>query len=179
MVKISLTAIAVALVLAACQSSSDQSPEARPGSTTSTTMNDAAPRTEDRCSAAAAGSRDGKEARVRMVVTPCRVEPGQAPNLVLINDGETSIAYAPPFVLERKTAQGWRWINKRQGFNMPLYGLGPGHRSRPELVALYLRTPTPIRLEPGTYRVTKSVGLGLGRPRQVRLRVNFRVARSA
>ena len=130
-----------------------------------------------RCAGTATASVSGELRRVRMQVTPCRVVSGKAPRLVLTNLGEAPVGYGPGFRLERKTSEGWRWINRRQAFPLPLIYLGPGERSEPETVAVYYDEPDPVALAPGLYRVTKGVQLTPGRPRPPTMEVSatFRV----
>jgi hypothetical protein len=120
---------------------------------------------------------DGKPRHVRMKVTPCRVNLGSHPELVLANIGPTTVGYAPPFRLERKTARGWRWINGRQAFNLPLFYLEPGQRSDPESIAVYFSNRHAVELRPGLYRVTKGIDLTPGKPRppSMVVRAMFRV----
>lgn len=114
---------------------------------------------------------------VRMLLTPCRVEVGEHPEVTLVNTGEGRLGYGPGFALERKTPSGWRVVNRRQGFPLPLFYLKENERSEPEEVAVYLKTPRAVRLEPGRYRVTKSLQLTPGRPRPPTMEVgaHFRV----
>ncbi len=135
---------------------------------------------QTKCTGSAARSISREQHRVRLVVTPCRVAPGEAPRLVLANTGNTTLGYSFPFKLEKKTASGWRWINRRQGFPIPLIYLQPGQRSDPERIAVYLKKPTPVRLRPGLYRVSKDLDLTAGKPRPPTITVSgrFRVVAS-
>jgi hypothetical protein len=115
---------------------------------------------------------------VELVVSSSRVARGQAPTAVVVNTGEGNLAYTFPFRLERRTDTGWRWINRREAWPMPLLPLAAGHRSAPQSLALYIGHPTPKPFRPGLYRVTKSFDLSSGVPRPVILSVSatFRVA---
>ena len=112
---------------------------------------------EDICSGRAESSVDGTRKAVRMEISPCHATADQAASLVLTNTGKGRLGYAPGFKLERKTVDGWRWVNRKQGFNLPLFYLGAGKHSDPESLAVYIHDPEPIELDPGLYRVTKGV----------------------
>jgi hypothetical protein len=119
----------------------------------------------------------GKRMGVRLVITPSRVAPGQSPTAIFINTGKGSLAYSFPFKVERRTDRGWRWINRRQAFTLPLLPLAPGERSEPQSLAVYRGGPTPVNLRPGLYRVTKSFDLtsGVPRPATISVSASFRV----
>jgi hypothetical protein len=135
--------------------------------------------TYNNCEGEATASVDGEERRVQIVVTPCRVVSGETPRTVLTNLGKTQVGYGPGFKLDRRVNGRWRWINRRQGFTLPLFYLEPGEKGEPESLAVYLGSPDPVELSPGHYRVTKGVQLAPGKPRPptMNLRVNFRIAR--
>ena len=103
---------------------------------------------------------------------------GRFPEAVLVNVGDGELGHGPGFQLELRTKQGWRWVNRRQGFSLPLFYLRPGERSNPESLAVYFDEPDPVPLRPGLYRVTKSVDLTPGRPRPPTIAVSttFRVS---
>lgn len=85
--------------------------------------------------------------------------------MTLANVGDKVVGYGPGFKLERRTEGEWVWVNRRQGFNLPLFYVEPGRRGRPEPIAVYFQSPVPVRLRPGLYRVSKTVQLTPGRPR--------------
>jgi hypothetical protein len=127
------------------------------------------------CSGTASKSLNGREREVRLVVRPCRVAPGETAKLVLINDGEATLGHSFGFSLEKRTTAGWRWINKRQAFPLPLFYLRPGKKSEPEPIAVYFDKPTPLQLSPGLYRVTKDLDLAPGTPRPPTMTVRSRL----
>lgn len=114
-----------------------------------------------------------------MLVTPCRVVPGEPPRAVLENIGNATVGYGPGFKLEKRTDEGWRWINRRQAFTLPLFYLRPGETGKPEVLAVYLESPKPMALEPAMYRVTKGLQPTPGKPRPPTMGVAavFRVIR--
>jgi hypothetical protein len=134
-------------------------------------------RQETRCVGEANASVNGKPKRVRMEITPCKVVPGEAPEAILTNIGGGRLGYGPGFRLEKRTDRGWRWINRRQAFPLPLFYLHPGEQSDPEPIAVYFAKPQAVELEPGLYRVTKGVQLAPGQPRPPGMTVDatFRV----
>jgi hypothetical protein len=104
------------------------------------------------CSGQARTSFEGKRMAIRLLITPCRVVVGDAPKVVLVNVGDGELGYTFGFKLERRTDQGWRWVNKRQAFRLPLFYLAAGKRSDPESLALFQRAKarrTPARIPPG------------------------------
>jgi hypothetical protein len=117
------------------------------------------------CTGQARTSFEGKRMAIRLRITPCRVVVGDAPKVVLVNVGDGELGYTFGFKLERRTEQGWRWVNKRQGFLLPLFYLAAGKRSDPESLDVYFNEPKPVELWPGLYRVTKGVDLAPGTPR--------------
>lgn len=122
---------------------------------------------------------EGKRMRVRLIVTPYLVGRGDAPKAVLVNAGDAVLGYGFAFQLERKTKEGWRWINARQGFPLALLYLAPRERSEPQSLAVYFDEPAPVHLRAGRYRVTKGVDLAPGRPRPPTMTVtaHFQVKR--
>jgi hypothetical protein len=176
MIRSSVYGLAFALIMTACTSSPQLDAAGGP-SPSSSASNIAETGTANRCTGTAAKSLDGERRKVRIELAPCRVSPGEAPTLRLENTGTTTIGYGPGFKLEKETDAGWRWVNKRQAFTLPLVYLKPGDRSDPEEVAVYLGKPEPIPLDPGVYRITKSVDLTPGKPRPPRMSVStqFRV----
>jgi hypothetical protein len=125
----------------------------------------------------ATASINGRPKRVRIEITPCKVAPGEAPVAILRNIGSGRLGYGPGFRLEKKTDHGWRWINKRQAFPLPLFYLHSGEQSDPEPIAVYFAKLQAVELEPGLYRVAKGVQLAPGQPRPPAMTVHatFRV----
>jgi hypothetical protein len=117
---------------------------------------------------------DGEPRKIRIEVTPCRVDSSDTARLVLENLGEPRVGYAPAFKLEKKTHSGWRWINRRQAFTLPLFYLEPGERSDPQPIAVYFDKQEPLKLRPGLYRVTKTIDLTPGKPRPLTMDVKAR-----
>jgi hypothetical protein len=112
-----------------------------------------------------------------MEIAPCKVVPGEEPSAILTNIGRGRLGYGPGFRLEKRIDHGWRWINKRQAFELPLLYLRPKEQSEPEPIAVYFAKPDPVELEPGLYRVGKGVLLAPGQPRPpaMTVRATFRV----
>jgi hypothetical protein len=177
MMKIPLCAVSLLILLGACSAdlgaparedrAADESEDGRSARVGQTTA----------CSQEATASVEGKTKRVKLELRPCRVARGQAPSAVLTNVARGSLGYGPGFQLHRKTAAGWKWINRRQAFPLPLFYLHAGERSDPEQVAVYFSKPQPVELEPGLYRVTKGVQLTPGKPQPptMTVRATFRV----
>jgi hypothetical protein len=120
---------------------------------------------------------DGKPRKVRIELDPCRVSSTETAYLVLENIGSTTVGYDPSFKLEKRTPTGWRWINRRQGFPLPLFYLEPRQRSDPQAIEVKIESPTPVPLDPGVYRVTKGIDLtpGEARPPTMAISARFRV----
>lgn len=123
------------------------------------------PRSPTACTSEATRTLFRTSKAVRIRVSPCRTTVGQSPTITLTNVGEGQLGYGPGFELRKKTREGWRSINARQAFTLPLLYLKPGETSAPESVAVYFGSVEPRLLEPGTYRVTKGVQLRPGRTR--------------
>jgi hypothetical protein len=129
------------------------------------------------CRGTSSKSLDGEPRRVRIEVDPCRVSSTETAHLVLENLGNTTVGYDPSFKLEKKTPTGWRWINRRQAFPLPLVYLEPRHRSDPHAIEVNFESSTPVPLDPGVYRVTKAIDLtpGEARPPSMAVSARFRV----
>jgi hypothetical protein len=129
------------------------------------------------CRGTSSKSLDGEPRRIRIEVDPCRVSSTQTAHLVLENIGYTTVGYDPSFKLEKKTPSGWRWINRRQAFPLPLVYLEPRQRSDPQAIEVNFDSPTPVPLDPGVYRVTKAIDLipGEARPPSMAVSARFRV----
>jgi hypothetical protein len=129
------------------------------------------------CRGTSSKSVDGEPRRVRIELDPCRVSSTETAHLVLENIGNTTVGYDPSFKLEEKTPTGWRWINRRQAFTLPLFSLEPRERSDPQAIEVNFESPTPVPLDPGVYRVTKGIDLTLGeaRPPTMPISARFRV----
>jgi hypothetical protein len=170
-VKRHLVAAALCLALAACTSGSEPTSSApRPSQIEE-------PQVIEKDCAASATKQASGSISVRLRVSPCRVPVGVAPEAILINLGKKQVGYGPGFKLERRSPTGWRWVNRNQGFELPLFYLEPGTRSDPESLAVYFTSPEPVELKPGTYRVTKSFTLnpGTARPPSLSLRTTFEI----
>jgi Big-like domain-containing protein len=129
------------------------------------------------CKGTSSKSVDGKLRRVRIEVDPCRLSSTETAHLVLANIGQTTVGFDPSFKLEKRTPTGWRWINRRQAFPLPLAYLQPRQRSDPQAVKVNFGSPTPVPLDPGVYRVTKGIDLtpGEARPPTMPISARFRV----
>jgi hypothetical protein len=89
-----------------------------------------------------------------------------------VNEGHGQLGYSFGFRLERRDEERWRWVNRRQGFPLPLFYLAPERMSDPEPIEVFFDEPEPVKLRPGLYRVTKSVDLAPGTPRLPRMEVS-------
>jgi hypothetical protein len=104
-------------------------------------------------------------------VYPTVVKPGEAPRAILVNTGDRALVSGYGYTLERRTSEGWRWINRHHGVILVLLFLEPGESTRPEPIGIYRPAPRRQRcdgsgcvclrvpLRPGLYRVTKGFGL--------------------
>ena len=113
-------------------------------------------------------------AAVELRVYPGAVDPAEIPHFLLVNTGEVGLTYGTSYKLERRTTDGWRWINRRQGWRAPLLALMPGETTRPEAIGIvrpnaeFQRCPRSepccirVVLRPGRYRVTKSFDSAVG-----------------
>ena len=115
---------------------------------------------------------------VRLEIRPCPSDSASTPKLVLINTGEGRLGFGPGFKLERKQGQGWRWVNRRQAFHLPLIYLPQGTTSKPEPIEVYIDKPKPLELKPGIYRVSKTLQLTPGkmRPPTMTVRATFKLS---
>jgi hypothetical protein len=172
MKRVCVLAIVVLLALPACGEASGSIAAGDESEATERTAS--APPAETGIAVASVGQ---QIARVELRIEPDAVETGGAPRAVLLNTGEVRVGYAPPFILERKTIKGWRPVNRRQAFRIPLRILEPGSTSDPQPIAVYFDEPTPVQLRPGLYRVTKSISLAPGQPRPpyMKVRATFSV----
>lgn len=100
------------------------------------------------------------DAAARARISPCEVASDEEPRLTMWNEGGVRFAYGTPFKLERKVDGAWRWINEGQGWDLPLFHLPVGERSRGEEIYHWIRNDTQKRLRPGLYRVTKALNVG-------------------
>jgi hypothetical protein len=166
-----------ALLLSSCTATGRGDPQHSGQASTSP-----APRVgrETRCTGTTTRSVAGKIRKVRIDISPCRVAPGEPPDLVLANLGAAPVGYSPGFKLEKMTGGGWRWVNRKQGFRLPLFYLKPTHQSEPEPIVVFLDEPQPVQLRPGIYRATKGISLSPGKahPATLHVRAVFRVVDS-
>ena len=172
-------AVAVLVGVAACTRGSHSGPGQNEAPVRLAGNRTASVDPENRCSRTATASINGEPRQVRIEVVPCRAVSGQAPRAVLTNIGETQVGYGPGFKLERKIDGRWLWVNRRQPFTLPVFYLDPGEEGEQEPLAVYFDSPDPVELEPGLYRVTKSLQLTPGKPRPptMGVRVKFRIVR--
>ncbi|HYY34416.1 MAG TPA: immunoglobulin-like domain-containing protein [Gaiellaceae bacterium] len=143
-----LTTAAVVLTLTACGSVAGAPGGAKTESTPPPPV----------ASDVATATSGGRTVRVELRLEPSVVQSGESPRATLTNTGKVDLAYGVPFKLERKTESGWRWVNRRQAFILPLLLLHPGEASDPQPIELYGDESAPVKLEPGLYRVTKDAG---------------------
>ena len=131
-----------------------------------------------------------RTARLELRVFPGAVHVNEVPRAILVNSGEATVQFGHPFQLERKTSAGWRWINRRQAWTLPLLFVEPGESSRAQEIGKWRMSPSPfpcspgrppccvrVLLRPGLYRVTKGakVVTADGRGRSLLVRATFRV----
>ena len=74
--------------------------------------------------------------------------PGETLELTIDNRTSMRLEYGVAYRLERRTADGWRWVNRDAAFILILKTIEPGHRDREEI-------QLPDDLEPGRYRIVK------------------------
>lgn len=131
-----------------------------------------------------AAANGARRAAVELRVYPAAADPVETPRMVLVNTGDVSLTYGTAYKLERNARGGWRWINRRQAWRLPLLGLGPGQSSRPERIGVWRANPQFERcprsepccirvvLQPGLYRITRYFSSAAG---NLRARGTFRV----
>jgi hypothetical protein len=119
----------------------------------------------------------GRIASVELRLEPSVVQSGESPQVTLTNTSKVDLVYGVPFKLERRTKSGWRWVNRRQAFILPLLVLHPGEISDLQPVEVFGDEQGSVNLEPGLYRVTKDAGLEGSYPAgpTLRVRAEFRV----
>lgn len=76
-------------------------------------------------------------------------KPGETLELTVENHTRTRLEYGVAYRLERRTADGWRWVNRNSAFILILKVAEPGASER-ETIQL------PEHLEPGRYRIVKT-----------------------
>lgn len=168
------------LAMVACTANSPDGPDSSGNSPRAVQQNASATKSSGSkraCAGEGLTNFQGNRIAVRLRIVPCRLPVGDAPRAVLINIGEGTLGYGFGFELEHRSDRGWRLVNRRQAFPLPLFYLDPRERSDPESLAVYFDDPTPVDLRPGHYRVTKGVDLtpGKPRPRTIEAKATFRV----
>ena len=103
------------------------------------------------------GARGGE---VRLVVVPPMPAAGTVPRHVLVNDAGEDVGYGHPYVLERRTGDGWRPVESPCLFTLEGLTLEPAERSEPE--PLGDCRPQAPGLVSGVYRLRKEVDLDRG-----------------
>jgi hypothetical protein len=73
--------------------------------------------------------------------------PGDTLELTIENDTPNRLEYGVAYRLERRTENGWRWVNRDAAFILILKTIEPGARDREEI-----QLPD---LKPGRYRIVK------------------------
>jgi hypothetical protein len=131
-----------------------------------------------------------RAAPVELRISPAVVEIKHMPRATLVNTGNATVQSSHIFKLERKTIAGWRWINRRQAWRLPVLFLEPGQGTHPQPIGIWRANPEVSRcpraqrpccirvlLRPGLYRVTKAAELvtGRNRGRDLIVRATFRV----
>jgi hypothetical protein len=76
-----------------------------------------------------------------------RAAPGETLELTIENDTPNRLEYGVAYRLERRTENGWRWVNRDAAFVLILKVIEPGSRDREE-IQLDVQ-------EPGRYRIVK------------------------
>ncbi|MGH2837155.1 MAG: immunoglobulin-like domain-containing protein [Thermoleophilaceae bacterium] len=74
---------------------------------------------------------------------------GETLELTVENHTPTRLEYGVAYRLERRTADGWRWVNRDAAFILILKVVESGAREREDILL-------PEDLEPGRYRIVKS-----------------------
>lgn len=77
-----------------------------------------------------------------------RAAPGETLELTIENRTSNRLEYGVAYRLERRTSDGWRWVNRDAAFILILKVIEPGHRDREEI-------QLQDDLEPGRYRIVK------------------------
>ena len=78
-----------------------------------------------------------------------RAAPGETLDLTIENGTRTRLEYGVAYRLERRTADGWRWVNRDAAFILILKMIEPGAREHEEI-------RLPRDLKPGRYRTVKA-----------------------
>jgi hypothetical protein len=82
--------------------------------------------------------------------------PGETLELTVENLTPTRLEYGVAYRLERRTADGWRWVNRDAAFILILKVVEPGGRETEEIML-------PRDLRAGRYRIKKSFSEPAGR----------------
>jgi hypothetical protein len=134
--RLPLVLVLGALALAGCDSDDDDGDtNPPPPTTTSTTPAPEQP--------------EPKRQGVVLFLNRANMSPGDTLQLTVENFTKTRLEYGVAYRLERRTADGWRWINRDSAFILILKVVEPGRREREEI-------RLPDDLQPGHYRIVKS-----------------------
>jgi hypothetical protein len=126
----------LALFAPTCDSDDDDTVDTTPPPTTTTTHPEPKPPPEE-------------DRRVVLELDRRTAAPGETLELTVVNRTRTRLEYGVAYRLERRTADGWRWVNRDSAFILILKMAEPGAREREQI-------RLPQDLEPGRYRIVKT-----------------------
>lgn len=104
---------------------------------------------------------------VTLSAEPSAARPGETVTITLTNDTDETVGWGYPYTLHRRFADGWIKVPLEGGFPLPLLALAPGETA----VTNEIDQP----LDPGIYRVVKSVSIPLTNRDEIILSTTFRV----
>jgi hypothetical protein len=160
------TTIAVSVLwlalLGGCVSNETEEPNPRQSSQQTAAAHPPVPNTHrlpelGGCSGRSAGAFSGKRVLVAIQARPCVVRSHKPPQVKLFNLGEASIGYGPAYMIEKRTPDGWMWINRGAVFTQPLFTLAPFDQTPAQALVILGKDSSMVQLTPGVYRVTKRV----------------------
>ena len=97
-----------------------------------------------------------------------RGEPGSVMELTIENRGDERLEFGVAYRLERRTEDGWRWLNRDAAFILILKVVPPGEREVEEITL-------PEDLSPGRYRIVKTFSVAGGPRFDAAVRFSVRV----
>ena len=104
---------------------------------------------------------------VALDAEPSVVAPGESVTITITNNSEETVGWGYQYELHRRVGDDWTSVPLEGGFQLPLLTLPPGET----------RVTNEINqaLEPGTYRVTKSVSIPPMNRKEIGLSTTFTV----